>query len=256
MIQRALPSGRSTWTAHTSLAEKTELQHGPLEKWSESAPDLPRILGEAEQVARTERPRTTGDSDHLAGRELRYAPSVSDDNSICEVNVEGSQVDTIAAVEKGAGTASVAASARAGRRTTISSAHRVTASNASRSDPVVSSAPTSEPVSPQRPGAAIRRSRSMPAPRKSAEDSAPKPKLARSFTRHRALATGSSSSMPKSTAAAAAGAGAVAAKKRAKSSKKLMLPFAYAEDDPRVKHVEAAEAPEARLPPSRSFSLS
>jgi hypothetical protein len=62
--------------------------------------------------------------------------------------------------------------------------------------------------------------------------------------------------MPKSTAAAAAGAGAVAAKKRAKSSKKLMLPFAYAEDDPRVKHVEAAEAPEARLPPSRSFSLS
>jgi hypothetical protein len=47
--------------------------------------------------------------------------------------------------------------------------------------------------------------------------------------------------MPKSTIAAAAGAGAVAAKKRAKASRKLMLPFAYAEDDPRVLHVECAD---------------
>eukprot|EP00928_Gymnodinium_smaydae_P033407 TRINITY_DN23939_c0_g1_i1.p1 TRINITY_DN23939_c0_g1~~TRINITY_DN23939_c0_g1_i1.p1 ORF type:complete len:643 (+),score=82.10 TRINITY_DN23939_c0_g1_i1:68-1930(+) len=48
------------------------------------------------------------------------------------------------------------------------------------------------------------------------------------------------SSMPRSTAATAAGAGAVAAKKRQKgASKKLVLPFAYADDDPRIFHVES-----------------
>lgn len=99
-----------------------------------------------------------------------------------------------------------------------------------------------EPFSPTRPGAAMRRSRSMPAPRKSADDNVLKPKMARSsFAARRTAESKNSCSMPKSTAAAAAGAGAVAAKKRAKSGKKLMLPFAYAEDDPRVGHVESAD---------------
>lgn len=46
-----------------------------------------------------------------------------------------------------------------------------------------------------------------------------------------------SSSMPKSNGASAAGAGSVAAKKRAKALKKVMLPFWYADDDPRVGHI-------------------
>lgn len=263
LIQRALPAGlsggRPSWPH--ALAEKPD---GTLGKRSESSPERPRTSGEPEHIATADRPRTVGDSDRVAGqdlartrasasnapigRDLRHVPSYSDDNDVGELQVEGSQLDSVVVVEKTSSTVGVAASARAARRTTFSLAPRVTVNNSSRADVAASSATASEPLSPQRPGASIRRSRSMPAPRKSAEESASKPKLARSSGRHRSLASGHSSSMPKSTAAAAAGAGSVAAKKRAKSSKKLMLPFAYAEDDPRVGHVESCEAPEARLP--------
>lgn len=263
MIHRALPLGRHACTTHSPFADKAEIQVGTLAKWSESSLERPRTSGEPEHASVTDRPRTTGDSDHVTGheftrtratastvgvgRELRYAPSLSDDNDGCgELHVEGSHVDSSVSVEKGSSSANLAASARVARRTTFSLAPRVAVANASRAEVAVSSSTTTEPLSPQRLGAAMRRSRSMPAPRKSAEESAPKSKLARSFTtRQRSL---NSSSMPKSTAATAAGTGAVAAKKRAKSSKKLMLPFAYAEDDPRVRHVESAEAPEARIP--------
>lgn len=98
----------------------------------------------------------------------------------------------------------------------------------------------------------IRRSKSMPATRKwLADDALAKPcrvksppppaSFGRRQLQHGTPAPSASSSMPKSTAAAAAGAGAVAAKKRSRGSKKLMLPFAYSEDDPRVGHVECAE---------------
>lgn len=61
-------------------------------------------------------------------------------------------------------------------------------------------------------------------------------------TRKRASGAPSPSSLPRSTASAAAGAGAVAAKTRRKgSSKRLVLPFAYSDNDPRVVHVESCE---------------
>lgn len=138
-----------------------------------------------------------------------------------------------AGADRSSGGGTSAASARCARRTTINGAHAHVKHAAA--------APSSaqEHLSLQRPGVSIRRSRSMPAQRKSAEESGQKTKHGRSSCTRRVA--GSHCSMPKSTNAAAAGAGAVAAKKRARASRKLMLPFAYAEDDPRVGHVESAD---------------
>jgi len=90
---------------------------------------------------------------------------------------------------------------------------------------------------------AMRRSKSMPADKRAGDDSSRKASSGKShLVRGRTVGVGSSSSMPKSTASTAAGAGAVAAKKRQKNtSRKLVLPFAYAEDDSRVFHVESCE---------------
>lgn len=155
----------------------------------------------------------------------------------------------LATTERANGTGAPAASARSNRRAsgnTAVTANRTTSgSGAAASSAAAPSA--QEPFSPQRrinaactDGASIRRSRSMPAARKSAEESGQKNKTVRSSFARRSAAPGSTS-MPKSTTAAAAGAGAVAAKKRARKSQKLMLPFVYAEDDPRIGHVESAD---------------
>jgi hypothetical protein len=168
------------------------------------------------------------ETSHVAGQESLHAPAPAG-----APQSDAATTRVVAGAEKSS--ASAAASARTTRRAMFASATRINCS------PITGgvAASSAEPLSPQRPGASMRRSRSMPAPRKSADD-CPKPKLARSSFNRRS-ATHGNSSMPKSTAAAAAGAGAVAAKKRAKASRKLMLPFAYAEDDPRVYHVECAD---------------
>lgn len=55
---------------------------------------------------------------------------------------------------------------------------------------------------------------------------------------------GASALLPKSTAAAAAGAGSIAAKVRKKGGcRKMVLPFSYGINDPRLLHVEQAEGP-------------
>lgn len=163
-------------------------------------------------------------------------------------------------VSTGGGNAStttiVTAPART-RRTTVANAYRASAVQTkdlgTSSKAHADESPCSPGVSPgvvRSSASSMRRSKSMPATRKSTDDVSGKAgnKGVRSaFNRHRGLhksanSDAASSSMPKSTAAAAAGAGSVAAKKRAKgSSKKLMLPFVYAEDDPRVFHVESAD---------------
>jgi len=177
-------------------------------------------------------------------RELRHAPaSAGEAHSEEYARVRRVLAPATAgerAEKTSAAAASASASARTTRRASIASAHRVASTSVAASSSGVPSS-AQEPLSPTRPGASIRRSRSMPASRKSTEETCAKPKAARSSFARRSDAPGSRSSMPKSTAAAAAGAGAVAAKKRAKASRKLMLPFAYAEDDPRVHHVECAD---------------
>jgi len=98
-----------------------------------------------------------------------------------------------------------------------------------------------------------RRSRSVPAEKRPSDDAATalpvgsrSPAARTGFVRSRSRAgvamNTAPGSMPKSTAATAAGAAAVAVKKRQRNtSRKLMLPFAYAEDDPRVQHVASTE---------------
>eukprot|EP00929_Paragymnodinium_shiwhaense_P000487 TRINITY_DN100726_c0_g1_i1.p1 TRINITY_DN100726_c0_g1~~TRINITY_DN100726_c0_g1_i1.p1 ORF type:complete len:560 (+),score=126.14 TRINITY_DN100726_c0_g1_i1:96-1775(+) len=152
---------------------------------------------------------------------------------------------TLRAEKSGQASSSAASTASTSASTATSSSSSSKASTESSSGGAVSSS-----------SAAMRRSKSMPASEKRAsgaqgvESEAP----SRSVEKAASQKTGkrTSPSMPKSTAATAAGAGAVAAKKRSKSSsKKLVLPFAYAEDDPRVYHAETCEgriAPEF-LPP-------
>jgi len=90
---------------------------------------------------------------------------------------------------------------------------------------------------------AMRRSKSVPAHvrehRQHVSDKghAATPTLRKSRASHT-----SGTALPKSTAAAVAGAGSVAAKARKKGlPKKMVLPFSYGFDDPRVWHVESTE---------------
>lgn len=230
-------------------------------RWGEDATPTCSLLQNAEDDPRNEDPgsppaKTVEDDRNSSelwsqsaagvGEGMRPAPSSAD-----AIHTNGAVrrvllAPTTAGSEKNSGAcaaaATVTAAARATRRATIASAHRSNGNMGANGTASSSAAQASvpEPLSPLRPGASIRRSRSMPASRKSADDPCSKPKASRASFARRPGPAGYSS-MPKSTAAAAAGAGAVAAKKRAKASRKLMLPFAYAEDDPRVGHVECAD---------------
>lgn len=93
--------------------------------------------------------------------------------------------------------------------------------------------------------ATVRRSRSMPADKRDDEAQpgglSSKAPMALLLSR-RGRGSMPMSALPKSTAAAAAGAGSVAARVRKKgSSRKMVLPFSYAADDPRFFHVESTE---------------
>jgi len=191
--------------------------------------DAAQSEGERTGLQTLDRPLST-QSDQEAvrvaqGHDGQHAPS-----SAGEVRV---LVPASGSADKSGSTAAFASARSTRPRATISTANSKTCTFGSS----VAAATSAEPLSPQRP---VRRTQSMPARRKG-EESCPKPKLGRSSFARRVVDSTELQKCRRSTATAAAGAGAVAVKKKAKASGKLMLPFAYAEDDPRVAHVEAAD---------------